>query len=90
MGAFTDLAGVVARGAAPAGPGDARAGPDGRVGAGGRARRARPARPTLDALRGYAEGGADGIGAWVRHCAQAVVLGAREGVAVCEAIQRGA
>jgi hypothetical protein len=43
-----------------------------------------------ETLRGYADGGADGIGAWVRHCAEAVVLGAREGVAVCEAIQRGA
>jgi len=43
----------------------------------------------LDALRAYAEGGPDGIAAWVVHCAEAVVLGAREGVAVCEAIQRG-
>lgn len=42
------------------------------------------------ALAGYATGGADGIAAWVVHCAEAVVLGAREGVAVCEAIQRGA
>ena len=32
----------------------------------------------------------DGVARWVRHCAQAVGLGAREGVAVCEAIQRGA
>jgi hypothetical protein len=30
------------------------------------------------------------VGRWVVHCAQAVVLGAREGVAVCESIQRGA
>lgn len=44
----------------------------------------------LDALRAYADGGPDGIAAWVRHCAEAVVLGAREGVAICEAIQRGA
>jgi hypothetical protein len=42
------------------------------------------------ALRGYAGGGPDGIAAFVVHCAEAVVLGAREGVAVCEAIQRGA
>jgi hypothetical protein len=42
------------------------------------------------ALRAYAGGGADGIAAWVAHCAEATVLGAREGVAVCEAIQRGA
>ena len=43
----------------------------------------------LDALRGYAGGGPAGIAAWVLHCAAAVVLGAREGVAVCESIQRG-
>ena len=43
-----------------------------------------------DALAGYAAGGEDGIAGWVVHCAQAVVLGAREGVAVCESIQRGA
>jgi len=44
----------------------------------------------LGALEGYRAGGADGIAAWLVHCAEAVVLGAREGVAVCEAIQRGA
>jgi hypothetical protein len=44
----------------------------------------------LDALEGYRTGGADGIAAWLVHCAEAVVLGAREGVAICEAIQRGA
>ena len=44
----------------------------------------------LDALDGYRQGGAEGIAAWVVHCAEAVVLGAREGVAVCESIQRGA
>ena len=44
----------------------------------------------LDALDGYRRGGAEGIAAWVVHCADAVVLGAREGVAVCESIQRGA
>lgn len=42
------------------------------------------------AVAAYAEGGREGVGLWVRHCAEAVVLGAREGVAVCEAIQRGA
>jgi len=47
-------------------------------------------RPAYDAaVQAYADGGPDGIAAWVGHCAQAVVLGAREGVAVCEAIQRG-
>ena len=44
----------------------------------------------LAALAGYQEGGADGLAGWVVHCAEAVVLGAREGVAVCEALQRGA
>jgi hypothetical protein len=44
----------------------------------------------LGALQAYAAGGPDGIAAWVVHCAEAVVLGAREGVAICESIQRGA
>jgi hypothetical protein len=43
-----------------------------------------------DALRGYVSGGPAGVGAWVVHCAKAVELGAREGLAVCEAIRRGA
>lgn len=43
----------------------------------------------LAALDGYRSGGPAGIAGWVVHCADAVVLGAREGVAVCEAIQRG-
>lgn len=42
-----------------------------------------------EALRAYISGGPDGVGRWVRHCAQAVSLGAREGLAVCEAIRRG-
>ena len=42
-----------------------------------------------DAARGYASGGADGVAAWVRHCGRAVVLGARDSLAVCEALQRG-
>ncbi|MEX2291448.1 MAG: oxidoreductase [Mycobacteriales bacterium] len=40
-------------------------------------------------LRGYVTGGPDGVARWVVHCAQAVALGAREGLAVCEAIRRG-
>ena len=40
------------------------------------------------ALRAYLGGGPDGVAAWVRHCAAAVALGAREGTAVCEAIAR--
>jgi len=42
-----------------------------------------------DALRAYIAGGPDGVARWVVHCAQAVALGAREGLAVCEAIRRG-
>jgi hypothetical protein len=42
------------------------------------------------ALAGYRGGEPDDIARWVVHCADAVVLGAREGVAVCESIQRGA
>lgn len=38
---------------------------------------------------GYAAGGPDGVASWVVHCAEAVALGAREGLAVCEAIRRG-
>jgi hypothetical protein len=40
------------------------------------------------ALRAYVTGGPDGVAQWVRHCALAVALGAREGTAVCEAIAR--
>jgi hypothetical protein len=43
----------------------------------------------LAALAGYREGGPDGIAGWVLHCADAVVLGAREGLAVCESLERG-
>jgi hypothetical protein len=42
------------------------------------------------ALAGYRGGGPDDIVRWVVHCADAVVLGAREGVAICESLQRGA
>jgi hypothetical protein len=41
-----------------------------------------------EAVRGYARGGEAGLGGWLVHCAQAVALGAREGVAVCEALLR--
>ena len=43
-----------------------------------------------EALAGYRTGTDAGLTGWVVHCSEAVVLGAREGVAVCEAIQRGA
>ena len=42
------------------------------------------------AAQGYITGGRAGVGAWVVHCAQATALGAREGVAVCEALLRAA
>jgi hypothetical protein len=42
------------------------------------------------ALRGYADGSRDGVAGWIRHCAAAISLGARESLAVCEAWQRGA
>ena len=42
-----------------------------------------------DALRAYVGGGPEGVATWVVHCAHAVALGAREGLAVCEAIRRG-
>ena len=41
-----------------------------------------------EAARGYVSGGPDGVVGWVVHCAQAVALGAREGLAVCEALLR--
>ncbi|MEV4094557.1 Fic family protein [Streptosporangium saharense] len=40
-------------------------------------------------LRAYLNGTPDGVVTWVRHCADAVVLGAREATAICEAMQRG-
>lgn len=42
------------------------------------------------ALEGYASGTAEGVAAWIAHCAKAVELGVRESTAVCEALQRGA
>lgn len=41
------------------------------------------------AALGYANGGPDGVAAWIRHCGAAVRLGARESLAVCEALLRG-
>jgi hypothetical protein len=41
------------------------------------------------ALREYGSGTSTGLAAWLRHCALAVEFGAREGLAVCEAILRG-
>jgi Fic family protein len=42
-----------------------------------------------EALRAYISGEPEGVGRWIVHCASAVSLGAREGLAVCEAIRRG-
>jgi hypothetical protein len=42
------------------------------------------------ALAGYVSATPEGVAGWIRHCAEAVRLGARESVAVCEALQRGA
>jgi hypothetical protein len=40
-------------------------------------------------LAGYAAGSPDGVAAWLVHCCRATELGAREGLAVAEAILRG-
>lgn len=42
-----------------------------------------------EALAAYRTGEPDGIAQWLRHCAEAVVAGARESTAICEAILRG-
>ncbi|HEY9523420.1 MAG TPA: oxidoreductase, partial [Thermopolyspora sp.] len=39
-------------------------------------------------LRAYLNGTRDGVAAWIRHVASAVVLGARESTAICEAMSR--
>ena len=41
------------------------------------------------ALAGYRSGTAEGLGTWIGHCAAAVVAGALESTAICEAIARG-
>ena len=41
-----------------------------------------------DALQAYREGTAGGIARWVVHCADAVAAGARESIAICEAMSR--
>jgi hypothetical protein len=37
----------------------------------------------------YASGTAEGVGAWIRHCANAFVLGTREGTLVADAVLAG-
>ncbi len=41
------------------------------------------------ALQAYREGTSAGVAVWLGHCADAVVAGAREAMAICEAIARG-
>jgi hypothetical protein len=41
------------------------------------------------ALTAYRSGSPDGLARWIRHCADAVVAGALEATAICEAIARG-
>lgn len=41
------------------------------------------------ALRGYADGTAEGLAAWVLHCGAAVEAGAREATAIAESLLRG-
>lgn len=42
-----------------------------------------------EAIAAYRSGSAEGIGRWLRHCCDAVVGGARESTAICEAMLRG-
>ena len=41
------------------------------------------------ALEAYRTGTPDGIGTWLVHCTDAVAAGARETIAICEALRRG-
>ncbi|MGE5765376.1 MAG: Fic family protein [Mycobacterium leprae] len=41
-----------------------------------------------EAARGYAAGDRAGVVTWVVHCCQAIALGARESIAICEALGR--
>ena len=41
------------------------------------------------ALQGYVAGTPEGVTGWVRHCADAVVVAARDSLAICEALLRG-
>jgi hypothetical protein len=41
------------------------------------------------ALEAYRTGTPEGIARWIRHCCDAVVAGARETAAICEALARG-
>lgn len=41
------------------------------------------------ALDAYTSGTAEGLGAWIAHCGEALVRGTQESLAVCEALMRG-
>lgn len=41
------------------------------------------------ALAAYASGTAEGLGAWITHCGEALVRGSEESLAICEALMRG-
>jgi hypothetical protein len=42
-----------------------------------------------DALTAYGTGNPEAVVGWIAHCGRAIELGARESLAICEAIQRG-
>ena len=41
------------------------------------------------ALDAYTSGTAEGLGAWIAHCGEALVSGCQESLAICEALMRG-
>jgi Fic family protein len=41
------------------------------------------------ALDAYTSGTADGLAGWIAHCAEALVSGCQESLAICEALMRG-
>jgi len=43
----------------------------------------------LGALTAYGTGSQAGVGLWLQHCAEAVVVGAEEGEAICAAVRAG-
>jgi hypothetical protein len=45
--------------------------------------------PYVGALAAYASGSAEGVALWLRHCGDAVVAGAEEGMRVCAAVRAG-
>jgi hypothetical protein len=45
--------------------------------------------PYVGALAAYVTGTTEGVAVWLRHCAEAVVAGADEGMRVCAAVRTG-